>query len=281
MSPRLDTSIPIVKRLLLFVIFAAASIFLTKAIFALEPGQSQRSNSSTINGKRLADKEPLSERTSFTENGPKGHWSASVIPDLSRNSTTSPVIVTGTATLMGNAEWRNLQLTHVTLKNFSPKTVLGVQLKWFITTKMDPDKILPPPGYTGLFEAHLMPGEKEKFECPLIKFSQAIKYLVKDGNLEGDFLLQVRVFEAEFEDGSTWNDDWGGPKPGDRGERVTQFVSSMAQESPQENSLVRFRSGWVEDLLTSLQNEHISQLNWLLCRDHLMLQSAGTFLLRL
>jgi hypothetical protein len=182
---------------------------------------------------------------------------------------------------MGNAEWRNLQLTHVTLKNSSPKTVLGVQLKWFITTKVDPDKILPPPGYTGLFEAPLMPGEKEKFECPLIKFSQAIKYLVKDGTLEGDFLLQVRVFEAEFEDGSTWNDDWGGPKPGDRGERVTQFVSSMAQESPQENSLVRFRSGWVEDLLTSLQNKHISQLNWLLCRDHLMLQSAGTFLLRL
>jgi hypothetical protein len=177
---------------------------------ALSQGQTARK----INGKSLADKEPPSERTSFTENGPTGRWSASVIPDLSRNSTTSPVVVIGTATLMGNAEWRNLQLTHVTLKNYSTKTVLGIQLKWFITTKMDPSKILPPPGYTGLFEAHLVPEEKKQFECPLIKFSQAIKYLIKNGTLEGDFLLHVRVFEAEFEDGSTWNDDWGGPKPG-------------------------------------------------------------------
>jgi len=180
--------------------------------------QSQGSSTRIINGKRLADKEPLSERTAFTENGSTGRWSASIIPDLSRNSSTSPVVVTGTATLMGNAEWRNLQLTHVTLKNYSSKTVLGVQLKWFITTKSDPTKTLPPPGYTGLFEAHLLPGEKEKFECPLIKFSQAIKYVARNGILEGDFLLHVRVFEAEFEDGSTWNDDWGGPKPGDQGE---------------------------------------------------------------
>lgn len=143
--------------------------------------QSQRSDPNIINGKRLADKEPPAERTSFTENGPTGRWSASVIPDLSRNSTTSPVVVKGTATLMGNAQWRNLQLTHVTLKNYSSKTVLGVQLKWFITTKLDPSKILPPPGYTGLFEAHLLPGEKEQFECPLVKFSQAIKYMVKNG----------------------------------------------------------------------------------------------------
>jgi hypothetical protein len=217
MSPRQANAISLTKRLLLFLVVGTTSIFLIKAIYALGPAQSQGSKTS-INGKRLADKEPLSERTSFTENGPTGRWSASVIPDLSRNSTTSPVVVTGTATLMGNAEWRNLQLTHVTLKNYSSNTVLGIQLKWFITTKLDPSKILPPPGYTGLFEAHLTPGEKEQFECPLIKFSQAIKYLVKNGTLEGDFLLHVRVFEVEFEDGSTWNDDWSGPKPGDKGE---------------------------------------------------------------
>lgn len=55
-------------------------------------------------------------------------------------------------------------------------------------------------------------------ESPLIKFSQAIKYSTKNDSLEGDFLLQVRTFEVEFEGGTSWNDDWGGPKPGDRGE---------------------------------------------------------------
>lgn len=222
MSPQQRAILSSTKRLLLLVFLGAASIFLFKAIYVLGEARSQQSDRRIINGKRLADKEPLSERTSFTENGPTGRWSASVIPDLARNSTTSPVVVTGTATLMGNAQWRNLQLTHVTLKNYSSKTVLGVQLKWFITTKMDPSKILPPPGYTGLFEAHLLPGDKDKFECPLVKFSQAIKYIIKNGTLEGDFLLHVRVFEAEFEDGSTWNDDWGGPKPGDQGEPLAR-----------------------------------------------------------
>jgi hypothetical protein len=117
------------------------------------------------------------------------------------------VVVVVNSTLMGNAEWKNLQLTHVTLKNFLAKTVLGVQLKWFVTLKSDPTKILPPPGYTGLFEANLQPGATEKVESPLLKFSQAVKYLLHDGRLDGDFLLQVRVFEVEFEDGSSWNDD--------------------------------------------------------------------------
>ena len=92
-------------------------------------------------------------------------------------------------------------------------------MKWFVTTRADPAVILPPPGYTGLFEAYLLPGSTEKVECPLIKFSQAIKYQLKDGTLDGDFLVHVRVYQAEFEDGTSWNDDWGGPKPGEFGER--------------------------------------------------------------
>ena len=49
-------------------------------------------------------------------------------------------------------------------------------------------------------------------------FSQAIKYLVSNGRLDGDFVVQVKVFQVEFEGGSTWNEDWGGPKPGEAGE---------------------------------------------------------------
>jgi len=216
MSPQQRTTVSLTKRFLLLLIIGVASIFLIKAIHAL--GRSQRSDTKRINGKLLADKEPAAERISFTENGPSGRWSASIIPDLSRNSSTSPVVVLGTSTLMGNTQWRNLQLTHVTLKNYSSKAFLGVQLKWFITTREDRSKVLPPPGYTGLFEAQLEPGDKKQVESPLVKFSQAARYLIKNDSLEGNFLLQIRVFEVEFEDGTTWNDDWGGPKPGDRGE---------------------------------------------------------------
>lgn len=236
MSPQQKMVVELTKRLLLLIVLGAAAIFLFKAVYAL--GQSQRSEPRRINGKLLADKEPLTERTSFTENGPSGRWSASIIPDLSRDSSTSPVVVVGTSALMGNSQWKNLQLTHVSLKNHSSKTVLGVQLKWFITTKEDRFKVLPPPGYTGLIEAHLDPGEKRQVESPLIKFSQAVKYLTKNDSLEGDFLLQIRVFEAEFEDGTTWNDDWGGPKPGDRGEpwRGVYYPDSYESMRSRQNS---------------------------------------------
>jgi hypothetical protein len=223
MSPQQKTAVSFAKRLVLLVFFGAASIFLIKAIYALgvaepqEPSKAQDKN--RINGKPLAERESNEQRTSFSEDGPAGSWSASFIPDFSRNSGTSPVVITGTSTLMGNAQWRNLQLTHVTLKNYSSKTVLGIQLKWFITTRAEETRILPPPGYTGTFEAHLRPNDSLRVECPLVRFSQAVKYLVKNGFLEGDFLVHVRVYQVEFDDGASWNDDWGGPKPGERGER--------------------------------------------------------------
>jgi hypothetical protein len=227
MSPQRKTIGSISKRLLLLIVFSGVSIFLIKGIYSLgmaQPQDSSNEDSQTqdknrINGKLLAERESKEQRTSFSESGPLGQWSASFIPDFSRNSSNSPVVITGTSTLMGNAQWRNLQLTHVTLKNYSSKTVLGVQLKWFVTTRAKQTRILPPPGYTGTFEAHLQPGDSQRVESPLVKFSQAVKYLVKNGILEGDFLVQLRMYQVEFDDGTSWNDDWGGPKPGERGER--------------------------------------------------------------
>jgi hypothetical protein len=234
MSPHSDNAILFGKRLLLFVLVGVGSIFLIKGIHALglPSAQSQRSNARMINGKPLADKEPPHERTSFTENGPPGRWSGSIIPDLSRNSSNSPVVVIGTSTLMGNAQLRNLQLTDITLKNHSQQAVLGVQLKWFVTTRADPTKPLPPPGYTGLFEANVEAGETKKVESPLIKFSQAIKYLIKDGTLNGDFVVQVKIYQVEFSDGTSWNDDWGGPKPGERGTRWRGDTESQRDDPP-------------------------------------------------
>jgi hypothetical protein len=222
--------------LVLSVIFAVTLFVKGKSQGFL---QSASRRSKKINGKQLADKEPAAERLAFTENGPNGHWSASIVPDLTRTESSAPVVVRGTSALMGNEKWRNLQLTHVTLKNLSAKTVAGVQLKWFITTRTERDKILPPPGYTGLFEAHLLSGETAKVESPLVKFSRAVKHLVKEGNLEGDFLLHVRMFQVEFEDGSVWNDDWNGPKPGDSDElRNTQSHEKVRRLSLERSKVV-------------------------------------------
>ena len=165
MNPHQNFTGSLAKRLLLLIVVGIAFIFVIKT-YGLEATQSQEAKPKIINGKRVADKESPSERTSFSENGPTGRWSASFIPDQTRNSSNSPVVVVGNTTLMGNKELRNLQLTHVTLKNHSSKRVLALQLKWFVTTKADPTTVLSLPGYTGLFEANLAPGEKQTRRVP-------------------------------------------------------------------------------------------------------------------
>jgi hypothetical protein len=105
-----------------------------------------------------------------------------------------------------------LKLTHVTLVNLSNKTVLGLTIAWNITTKQDRRTILRR-GYPGLFETYLLPGEKKKFECPVVDFAQNVRFsrfegpLAKNGVLDGDYLIQVRVQEVEFDDGSNW-EEW-------------------------------------------------------------------------
>lgn len=214
MNPLPSTRFVVFKMPALVILSLIASAFLLKSISVLSTAHSQGQERKRINGKVVADKASPAERLTFSENGPLGRWSGSIIPDLSRNSSNSPVVVIGTGALMGNKELRNLQLTHVTLKNHSEKTVLGVQLKWFVTTKTDRAKILPPPGYTGLFETYLKPGDTGIFKSPLVMFSQAVKYLINDGRLEGNFVVQVKVFQVEFEGGSTWNEVGEDRNPG-------------------------------------------------------------------
>ena len=201
MSPNLNRTV-VTKHLHILSAILVGLIILAGIAVAVERHR-QQSSPRKINGKPLAEKEPRSHRTSFTENGPEGRWSASFIPDRMQSAATSPVVIIGNSTLMGNAKLRNLQLTHLTLKNYSAQAVLGIQLKWFVTTRLDPTKVLPPPGYTGLFETPLPPRASEKFESPLIKFSQTVRHLLKEGKLDGEFLVQLQDYQVEFDDGSS------------------------------------------------------------------------------
>src|SRR3982751_5298592 len=207
------------KRLLVFPL--AINMLLSSKVMS-QSGSAESSPQSQehkrLNGKMLADKPSPQARTSIEERGPDGQWSGAFIPDLRRNATNSPVVVASTRTLSGNGQVRNLQLTHVTLKNYSSKTVIGVQLKWFIATRAERSKEVAPAQYTGLFETYLLPQEQKEFETPIIVFSEAVKPLIKDGSLEGQFVVQVMAYDVEFEDGTSWDEDWNGPRPGERGE---------------------------------------------------------------
>jgi hypothetical protein len=165
----------------------------------------QQPEEKRINGIIIRDNEPASERTSFSVDGPKGRWSAAFVPDKSQNRTNTPVVVHATRTLMGNARWHNLKLTHVTLINYSSKKIVAASLRWITTSREKPEAMLHQ-GYTRLFEAQLESGETKTFECPIIDFAKKSGDLFRDGTLNGDFLLKIRVTDVQFEDGSSWRE---------------------------------------------------------------------------
>ncbi len=123
MNPQPKEGSSVIQHALILMVIAISCALLMETIMAVTPLPQQRSTTRTINGKPLAEKEDRTERMMFSENGPHGQWSASFVPDKTRNATTSPVVVVGNSTLMGNAQVRNLQLTNVTLRNYSAKTV--------------------------------------------------------------------------------------------------------------------------------------------------------------
>lgn len=176
-------------------------------------GIHQKPEQKRINGFVLRDAEPPSERTSFSVKGPQGNWSATIVPDLDQTRLNFPVVVHATHLLMGNKEWNSLKLTRVTLRNYSSKTVLAVSLAWKITTNQDRHTALRQ-GFPGLFEAYLLPGETKKVESPVIDFAKLVtnsrfeEPLAKNGILNGDFLVKVRVDSVQFEDGSEWRESF-------------------------------------------------------------------------
>lgn len=165
----------------------------------------QKPDKKRINGHIIEENEPAIERTTFSIDGPTGRWSAAFVPDRTQNQSNSPVVVHATRTLMGNEKWHNLKLTHVSLSNYSSKTVAAVSLRWITTTRDNPEAMLHQ-GYTRLFEARLEKGETKTFESPIIDFAKKSKDLFKDGTLNGDLFLRIRVTDIQFEDGSSWKE---------------------------------------------------------------------------
>jgi hypothetical protein len=142
----------------------------------------------------------------LTEAAPRGKWQIAAHGDSSqRDVADAPVQVEHVQSLLGGGKWANLIVRKVGIKNTTRKSVRSVKLKWIISTEEAPVVL---DGYTTSFAVEVPTQGARDIELPpVINFLALSKPLVKDGKLDGDFLLSLRVSEVTFDDGSTWEDE--------------------------------------------------------------------------
>jgi hypothetical protein len=201
------------------------SLFLTLMLIGTL-GMSQTAKDSTGKSSNKTKQQPkvIDYSHYFTEPSPKGQWHIAAASDMEQASVTdTPVLVAGVQSLLGRGKWADLIVKRVVLKNRSQRTVRSVRLRWLLTTNDEQSKVLLQ-GDTSAFEVMLPKLAFQRTDTPVIDFAKLVRPLMKDGVINGDFLLKFRVSEATFADGSTW-----------RSERATSFVkaSYVAPTSPQ------------------------------------------------
>ena len=151
----------------------------------------------------------------FTEASPKGKWYVSASGDPSQASDNDvPVLVMGVQSLLGRGESADLIVNRVVLKNKTQRTIKAVKLRWLLTAGEDQTSVVLQ-GDTPAFEVMLPRLGHQRVDSPSIDFAKIVKPLLKDGAINGNFLLKIRVGEARFADGSTW-----------KGEATTRFIKA-------------------------------------------------------
>lgn len=129
------------------------------------------------------------------------------VPDLSQERGDNvPVIVVGVRSLTATGGFTNLLVAGATIKNITIKPTKYVQLKWMLVPKLTPETSLLH-GYTANVEVHCPSESTKEVKLSYINFAKITKPLLKDGVLNGEFLLKIRVSFVEFEDGTSWRED--------------------------------------------------------------------------
>ena|SRR6266576_4405300 len=95
-------------------------------------------------------------------------------------------------------------ISAVRLKNNSGRTVDGVKFAWYLFRDQAPQEILRKGESPILGVAGLSAGGSKLVTYPIVSFGNIYEPLLKNGELTGDFVLEVAVSEITYEDGSKW-----------------------------------------------------------------------------
>jgi len=141
----------------------------------------------------------------FTEEGPRGQWHVSAVRDENQSfDGQAPVAVDRVRSIVAEGPWSNLIVQTVGFQNRSRKPVKEVRLKWILSREGTPVVLQ---GHIASLDARIPKGGRLEVELPpVLNFARLSKPLIRDGALNGDFLLSLRVSEVVFDDGSTWKD---------------------------------------------------------------------------
>ena len=132
---------------------------------------------------------------------PPGKWTYSASPYTGADYSVNPVVVTSIGTDTA------LRTNLVQVKNRSDKPVAAIRLRWTLTTAQKPDVILRKGETERITSAEGFPaGKSLVLKHVVVSFSELSKPLLKQGKLDGDYLLTVAVGEIFFADGSTWKE---------------------------------------------------------------------------
>jgi hypothetical protein len=131
--------------------------------------------------------------------GPDGSWGVMVRPDqYSELEAKCPASIVNLSTIMGG---KGAKITRGSVCNHSEKIITAMSIRWILADQQDTYTPLVQ-GSTPIFATEI-PSKKMLYtDFPFINFATISKPLVKDGLLNGKFILRVRVHEVHFEDGS-------------------------------------------------------------------------------
>lgn len=136
---------------------------------------------------------------------PRGNWSGHASPYMGPGYETLPVRITRVTNNISGG----ITVTQVSIQNNSSQTVTAVKLGWYLSPRENRGSILLQ-GETRLLRIRdgLEPrvtsmGSIPKDVQTVLSFTRISQPLVKEGVLNGEFVLQIFVSEVTNEDGST------------------------------------------------------------------------------
>ncbi len=146
---------------------------------------------------------------------PNGKWTVAFLPDPQQyNDSSVPVEITRTTTVGGKGKDNGLE--EVIIRNRTSKNVIAVKLRYFITTEENRTVSLYQGPVLDMAYKNIDSKKKDQLKIPPYrrrgftvkdaKIGKVLKPLIKNGTLNGGFIIRLRINEVIFEDGSIWKE---------------------------------------------------------------------------
>lgn len=151
---------------------------------------------------------------------PAGNYTVITKPYMGPGYETLPVMVTSVTTEVE----LNGGVSMVAVENSTARRLEAVRLSWYVSAREAPDYVLLQ-GKTPMLRivGGIAPGEVERIQFGVVSFAKIYKPLARKGVVNGNYIIQVGVSEARFDDGTAQTFLARRKK---RGERETVFVQA-------------------------------------------------------